>query len=162
MGSYYQNYYTILSQQTYRTQLKQIAEYVGSNLIDIVTLSQTIPGDQFLSKTIEIPYSINENLYDLSLIKTPTSKIDVDVVRLISIIVKNNQYSIVDMPWSGENLLIYTNQTIPRSDILISSSISSNAAASQAVIRKEPTKMIVWCLKTNNVIVIGFGVMDRA
>jgi len=162
VGSYYQNYYTILSQQTYRTQLKQIAEYVGSNLIDIVTLSQTIPGDQFLSKTIEIPYSINENLYDLSLIKTPTSKIDVDVVRLISIIVKNNQYSIVDMPWSGENLLIYTNQTIPRSDILISSSISSNAAASQAVIRKEPTKMIVWCLKTNNVIVIGFGVMDRA
>ena len=162
MGSYYQNYYLILSQQTYGTQLKQIAEYVGSNLIDIVTLSQTIPGDQFLSKTIEIPYSINENLYDLSLIKTPTSKVDVDVVRLISIIVKNNQYSIVDMPWSGENILIYTNQTIPRPDILISSSISSNAAASQAVIRKEPTKMIVWCLKTNNVIVIGFGVMDRA
>ncbi len=162
MGSYYQNYYTILSQQTYRTQLKQIAEYVGSNLIDIVTLSQTIPGDQFLSKTIEIPYSINENLYDLSLIKTPTSKIDVEVVRLISIIVKNNQYSIVDMPWSGENILIYTNQTIPRPDILISSSISSNAAASQAVIRKEPTKMIVWCLKTNNVIIIGFGVMKKA
>ena len=162
MGSYYQNYYLILSQQTYGTQLKQIAEYVGSNLIDIVTLSQTIPGDQFLSKTIEIPYSINENLYDLSLIKTPTSKVDVDVVRLISIIVKNNQYSIVDMPWSGKNILIYTNQTIPRSDILISSSISSNAAASQAVIRKEPTKMIVWCLKTNNVIVIGFGVMKKA
>ena len=60
------------------------------------------------------------------------------------------------------NILIYTNQTIPRSDILISSSISSNAAASQTVIRKEPTKMIVWCLKTNNVIVIGFGVMKKA
>jgi hypothetical protein len=151
----------ILSQQTYETQLKQIAEYIGSNLIDIVTLSQTIPGDQFIIKTIEIPYSINENLYDLSLIKTPTSRVDVEVVRLISIIVKYNQYSIVDMPWSGDNILIYTNQTIPRSDVLISNSISSNAAASQTAIRKEPNKIIVWCLKTDDVIVIGFGVMDK-
>ncbi|MCJ7635909.1 MAG: hypothetical protein MUO21_00295, partial [Nitrososphaeraceae archaeon] len=67
IGGYYQNYYSILSQRASEAQLKQIASYVASNLIDVVTICQTVQGDQFLIKTIDIPYSLNNYLYNISL-----------------------------------------------------------------------------------------------
>jgi hypothetical protein len=160
IGGYYQNYYSILSERASEAQLKQIGSYVASNLIDIVTLSQIIEGDQFLIKSIEIPYSLNNNLYNISISAMPTSTGQENVLRVVTSISKITEYALVDLPWTANgNILIYTNQTIPRSDVIVSSHQSSNKASSEIAINKKPVTTIVWCMKQENTIIIGLGVL---
>jgi hypothetical protein len=162
IGGYYQDYYSLLSQNANEAQLKQVAAYVASNLIDIVTLSQTVPGDQFLIKTIEIPYSINNNLYNISIIVMPSSSGSNNVFRIFTTMSNINEYSVVDLPWSpSTNIQVYTNQTITRNDIIVYNSLSSNKAASETIIMKEPMSFAIWCMKHNNVITLGLGVIKK-
>jgi hypothetical protein len=160
IGGFYQNYYSILSQRADEAKLKQIASYVASNLIDIVTLSQTIEGDQFLIKTIDIPYSLNNYLYNISISSMPSSTGEEDIIRVVASVSKLNEYAIVDLPWTANgNIKIYTNQTIPRSDVIVASHQSSNKASSEIAINKKPVSTIVWCMKNGNIITIGLGVL---
>jgi len=160
IGGFYQNYYSILSQRADEAQLKQIASYVASNLIDIVTLSQTIEGDQFLIKSIDIPYSLNNSLYNISISAMPSSSGEENVIRIVASISKSTEYSVVDLPWTASgSIKIYTNQTIPRSDVIVTSHQSSNKASSEIAINKKPVSTIVWCMKNGNMITIGLGVL---
>jgi hypothetical protein len=160
IGGYYQDYYSVLGQRTNEAQLKQIASYIASNLIDIVTICQTVEGDQFLIKSIDIPYSLNNYLYDISLSIMPSSVSEDNVLRLVTSISKLNDYALVDLPWtSNSNIKFYTNQTIPRSDVIVTSYQSSNKASSEMAITKKPVSTIVWCMKEGNTIIIGIGVL---
>ena len=160
IGGFYQNYYSILSQRANEAQLNQIASYVASNLIDIVTLSQTIEGDQFLIKSIDIPYSLNNYLYNISISAMPSSTGEENILRIVASISKLTDYAIVDLPWTANgNIKIYTNQTIPRSDVIVTSHQSSNKASSEIAINKKPVSTIVWCMKNSNTIIIGLGVL---
>lgn len=160
IGGFYQNYYSILSQSADRAQLKQIASYVASNLIDIVTLSQTIEGDQFLIKSIDIPYSLNNYLYNISISTMPSSTGEENVIRIVTSISKLTDYAVVDLPWTaGGNIKIYTNQTIPRSDVIVTNHQSSNKVASETVLINKPVSTIVWCMKNGDTITIGLGVL---
>ena len=160
IGGYYQNYYAILGQRANEAQLKQIASYVASNLIDLVTLSLTVQGDQFLIKTIEIPYSINNNLYNVSISTMPSSVGSDTILRVATSISKLNDYALVDLPWvSDSNIIVYTNQTMPRSDVIVSSHQSSNKAASEFAVNKKPVSTIVWCMKNDDTVIIGLGVL---
>ncbi len=160
IGGFYQNYYSILGQRADEARLKQIASYVSSNLIDIVTLSQTVEGDQFLIKSVDIPYSLNNYLYNISISVMPSSTGEENVIRVITSISKISEYAIVDLPWTANgNIKVYTNQTIPRSDVIVTSHQSSNKASSEIAVNKKPASTIVWCMKNGNTITIGLGVL---
>jgi hypothetical protein len=160
IGGFYQNYYSILSQRADDAQLKQIASYVASNLIDIVTLSQTIEGDQFLIKSIDVPYSLNNNLYNISIAVMPSSTGEENIIRIVASMSNLSDYAAVDLPWNANgNIKIYTNQTIPRSDVIVTSHQSSDKASSEKIITKKPVSTIVWCMKNGDIITIGLGVL---
>ncbi len=160
IGGYYQNYYSILSQRANEAQLKQIASYVASNLIDVVTICQTVQGDQFLIKTINIPNSLNNNLYNISISSMPSSSGQENLLRVVTSISKLTDYALVDLPWTvNNNIIIYTNQTIPRSDVIVTNHQSSSKASSEIAVNKKPVSTIVWCMKNGNTIVIGLGLL---
>lgn len=163
IGSFYQDYYASLHQEAYEVQLKQIADYVASNLIDLVTLNEIIDEDACLIKTIGIPYSIGENLYNVSLITMTSSGGDVRVIKVIAFIEKLNLYAMVDLPWSVDSrIVIYTNQTIPRSDVYPANNIISSKASAESIRTGKPASMIVWSFKDGGQIVIGLGTVDRS
>lgn len=160
IGGFYQNYYSILSQRAQEAQLKQIASYVASNLIDIVTLGQIVEGDQFLIKSIDIPYSLNNYLYNISISSMPSSTGEENIIRIVTSISKLNDYATENLPWTASgNIKIYTNQTIPRSDVIVTSHQTSNKASSEIAINKKPASTIVWCMKNGNEITMGLGVL---
>lgn len=161
VGSYYQDYYTLLSRQTYDTQLKSVSNYLASNIIDLVTIAQTTPGDQFLVKQVKIPYSIGENLYDVSLAWMTSPSGDFEVARLTASISKLNRYVTMDLPYSSNSIVeIYSTESIPSSYLLIDNEVLSNAAQSKAAVTGKATSLMVWCMKTGSVITIGFGVVQ--
>jgi hypothetical protein len=161
VGSYFMNYYHFIAEQTYSGQLRQIDDYLASNIIDLVTLAQTTPGDQFLVKQVKIPFSIAENLYDVSVAWMPLPSGDFNVARLTSSIGKLNQYVTVDLPYSNtSNIGIYSGGSIHGSYLMIDNSLSSDAAQSEAVVTGYATSTMVWCQKRGSTITIGFGVIQ--
>jgi len=164
IGPYYRDYYTSLNEEAYQVQLKQVADYMAVNLIDVVTLCQLTESDQFLVKVVEIPKQIGENLYDISLVNMASTKGDTNAIIIVTSIEKLNIFSAVDLPWStNSSIVIYTNQTALGSfphNVTLANNIVSNKAVSESYRWGEPWSMIVWALKEGDVIVIGFGVMD--
>lgn len=160
VGSYYQGFYAIMGEKSSIIQLNQVASYISTNFVDVVTLCQTVDGDQFVVKLIDIPYSINDNLYNCSLNLVPSENSN---LRLVASINKHNLYGIIDLPWSyNSTMRIYSNETIPQPELMVSNQISSNKVASIKAVTKDPASFIIWCLKKGNTYTIGFGVMIRS
>jgi hypothetical protein len=160
IGNYYSNYFAMLTDEAYVSQLKQVSNYLSSNLIDLVTLAQITPGNQFLVKQFEIPYAINENLYNVSLAWQNSPSGNYKVIRLTTSIQKTDQYFTVDLPYSNTSIVkIYSNEVLPDNYQLIVNNISSSAAREKAVTTGKITSLMVWCLKNGDNITVGFGVM---
>jgi len=161
VGTYYNGFFTNLNSEAYRAQLGQVADYLSSNIIDLVTLSQLTEGDQFLVKVVEMPTFIGERVYNISLTTMTPSYGDADLIRIITRIDALNIYATSDLPWSlNSNIRIYTDQT-PHAHMSFNKTLTSDAAIGQAAKTKKPAAMMVWCLKENNNITIGLGVMER-
>ena len=157
VGTYYDWYFTDLSREAYRVQLGQVADYISSNIVDLVTLGQLTDRDQFLTKEIEIPRVIADKLYNISLLVMTPSYGDNDVIRVLVRIDSLDIYASSDMPWSANsNIHICNNQTI--NNITVRSNLLSDAAASKAAQEKKPAKIVVCCLKTSENFAVGLGV----
>ena len=90
----------------------------------------------------------------------PSSTGEENILRIVASISKLTDYAIVDLPWSANgDIKIYTNQTIPRSDVIVTSHQSSNKASSEIAINKKTASTIVWCMKNGDTIIIGLGVL---
>lgn len=165
VGTYYDGFFTTLHSEAYRAQLGQVADYVASNMIDLVTLIQLTEEDQFLVKDIEPTTFIGEKVYNISIITMFPSYGDTEVIRVVTRIDALNLYSVSDLPWSlNANIQIYTNQTIvnPYEGVLtLSSHLPSDAAVSKAAQIDGAASMVIWSSKSGGVITIGLGVMDR-
>ncbi|MCX6653901.1 MAG: hypothetical protein NTY03_02140, partial [Candidatus Bathyarchaeota archaeon] len=102
----------------------------------------------------------NNYLYNISISSMPSSTGEEDIIRVVASVSKLNEYAIVDLPWnSNGNIQIYTDQTIPRSDVIVASHQSSNKAASEIALNKKPVSTIVWCMKNSDTITIGLGLL---
>jgi len=165
VGTYYDGFFTTLHSEAYRAQLGQVADYVASNMIDLVTLIQLTEEDQFLVKDIEPTTFIGEKVYNISIITMFPSYGDTEVIRVVTRIDALNLYSVSDLPWSlNANIQIYTNQTIvnPYEGVLtLSSHLLSDAVVARAAQIDGAASMVIWSSKSGGVITIGLGVMDR-
>ncbi len=161
VGNYYTDYFAMLSKETYEGQLTQVSNYLASNIVDLVTLAQITPGDQFLVKQVEIPSSIDENLYNVSLAWMISPSGDFEVARLTSSISASDQYVTVDLPYSNASVVkIYSDEVVPNDYLLVANNVSSSAARAKAASTGKATSLMIWCMKSDGEIIVGFGVIQ--
>jgi len=67
MEAYYDGFYAKLSEEAYEAQLRQVAEYVASNFIDLVVVAQVAEGEVFMVKRLDIPRFIGGKPYNITL-----------------------------------------------------------------------------------------------
>ena len=165
VGTYYNGFYTQLHSEAYKAQLGQVADYIATNIIDLVTLCQLTEHDLFLVKDVEVHTFIGEKIYNISLITMTPSYGDMEIKRVVAQIDALNIYATSDLPWSmNATVEIYTNQPIvnPHEGTLnLTSRVLSTSAVGRAAKIDGFASMVVWCSKTDGSIIIGLGVMDR-
>jgi hypothetical protein len=160
IGNYYTDYFTLLSEETYQSQLTQVTSYLASNVIDLITLCRITPGDQFLVKQVEIPYAIGERLYNISLSWMQSPSGDFDVARISASIPELDQYVTMDLPYSNGSLVeIYSNESVPSGYLVVDNNVSSNIARVEAAAHDKATSLMIWCMKRGDIITVGFGVI---
>ncbi|MFP3952063.1 MAG: hypothetical protein ACLFVP_08010 [Candidatus Bathyarchaeia archaeon] len=164
VGTYYNGFFTTLNEEAYRAQMGQVSEYLSSNLIDLVVLSRLSEGDLFLVKTIDVPLEIGDRFYRISL-EEMQSPLGEDLLKVVSEIESLDIYSTADLPWPKSTYMqIYTNQSISTrygDSIEIRANITSNGVERRMAETGEPATLVVWCHKTDDVTIIGLGVLDR-
>jgi len=146
-------FYTIsnfsLQRETLATQLQEAADYVSSNLVDLVSLCFISPTDQVLIKTLEMPENIGINVYTVTLVEktNPITQEKLFVVKAFFDF-RPSIYRESLLPWT--TIKIWNGTTIddlgrvtPR--FSISSSLSNIA---------------IWALKRGDEITVGLGVRN--
>lgn len=163
VGTYYNGLFATLHSEAYRAQLGQVADYVASEIIDLVILSYLPEEDQFLVKDIEPQTFIGEKVYNISIITMTPGYGDTEVIRVVTRIDALNIYSVSDMPWSiNGSIQIYTGQEItPPENVTLKRHLLSDAAVGRSAQIKGFASMVVWCYRAGENVTIGLGVVDR-
>lgn len=163
VGTYYNGFYTNLHSKAYEAQLGQVADYVASEIIDLVIIVNLPEADQFLVKDIEPPTFIGEKVYNISIITMTPSYGDTEVMRVVTRIASLNIYSVSDLPWSlNGSIKIYTGQSIPHPEnVSLREHLPSDAGLGRSVQTAEAASMVVWSSREGENITIGLGVIDR-
>jgi hypothetical protein len=162
VGTYYNGFYTGLNSEAYRAQLGQAADYIASNIVELVTLSHLVEDDMFLIKTLEIPTFIGERLYNISLIQMAEKEGGQEYVSIYLFIEKLHIGASSDLPWAiNQNIQRYVNQSIQHPvNLNISNHLLSDAGVSRTIVSDSPAAVVVWCSKVDDVIVFGLGVEE--
>jgi hypothetical protein len=160
VGTYYDGFFTQLNREAYHAQLGQVSEYVSSNLIDLVVLSRLSEEDVFLVKTIDIPSEIGNRFYRVTLLEMQSAYGE-DTLKVVSKIESLDIYATSDLPWPKSSYIdIYSNQSITTrygDSLGISYNVTSNTAN-----KDESIYLVVWCQKTDDMITLGLGDLDRS
>jgi hypothetical protein len=160
VGTYYNGFFNQLNSEAYKAQLRQVSEYVSSNLIDLVVLSRLSSRDVFLVKTIDVPSEIGNRFYRISLLEVQSSYRE-DTLKVASELESLGIYSTADLPWPKSSYIdIYNNQSITTrygDGLDISYNVTSNMAN-----KNEHVQLVVWCQKIDNLIILGLGVLESS
>jgi hypothetical protein len=160
IGSYYEGFFAKLKMEAYQVQLGQVSEYISSNLIDLVILSRLSDEDTFLVKTVDVPQEIGNRFYRVSLLEMK-SVFGEDSLKVVSELESLGIYSMSDLPWTTSHYIeIFSNQSITTrygDSLDISNNITSSMANKEGFIQ-----LVVWCHKTDDVITIGLGILDKS
>ena len=162
VGTYYNGFYTELNSEAYRAQLGQAADYIASNIVELVTLSHLVEDDMFLIKTLEMPTFIGERIYNISLIQRAEKEGGQEYVSVYLFIDKLHIGASSELPWSiNPNIQRYVNQSLqPPENLIMSRHQLSDAGVSRSIISDSPAAIVVWCSKVDDVIVFGVGVEE--
>jgi len=151
--AYYDGFYAKLSEEAYEAQLKQVAEHIASNFIDLVVIAQVTEGDIFLVKRLEIPRLIGERPYNITLMELSKG----ENVSLISLLLSGESigvYTLVDLPWTTEAVSIYSDEPLnPPYNITLTYRLESVNDEGGAL------RIVAWCSKSGDSIIIGLGLM---
>lgn len=164
VGSYYNGLYVDLNRQASKAQLGQVADYVSSNIIDLVVLSQLTERDVFLVKYIKVPLYIGNRYYNLSLIEMPSAYTGEELLKVYTEIDADHIYSTSELPWSKTPVLqIYGNQSITTrygGDIELRQHVMSNGAESRSAETGDSCSLVIWCSVSGNSTTVGLGVLS--
>jgi hypothetical protein len=152
VGSYYSMSIASFKNEVITVQLSKIANYIGSDMVDLVSLCYISAEDQLLIKNITLPAGITAYQYNMAIEKTTQN-----IVR-VSLVSESYVYGDYALPWSTESSIIIYN--------------GSNAEAKNYIQSERPylnpvvgvysgdKGIVIWCLKTENQITIGLGLMS--
>lgn len=148
--AYYTYFYSMIQSEVIESQLEEIAGYVSSNIVQLVSLTTLSDEDQFLIKEFKIPKYVANSLYQVTIEKyvDPVSQNEVLRVR-VCIVSPSSIYGVSYLPWSeGRVIRVYngTDPGIPESSLSPAVSLSSGYE-----------EICVWSLKRGTEITVGLG-----
>ena len=137
-GLYYNYVYSSLQTDVTTKKLKEVADYVASNIMDLISLCYLSSGDQSLNKTVTVPESIGNNIYTIAIanFSDPAAGEVLYVVRAY-LTLSPSVYGESELPWTSGG------------GIRVDSSASSISAGVGS--------FIIWCRKTGDTITVGFS-----
>jgi hypothetical protein len=145
VGSYYSMSIASLKNEVVTVQLSKIANYIGSDIVDLVSLCYIGELDQLLIKNLTLPAGLTAYGYNMTV-----EKIGQNMVVRIYLISDSLVYGEYTLPWSTEsNIEVYDGSgTYP--DKLTPTFYVDNL----------DTGIVIWCTKIEDQITIGLGLMS--
>ena len=150
-GIYYSITYSSFKTRIIATQLEEIADYISSNVIDLVSLCSLSNLDQLIIKELDILEFVSETYYyniTLVEIKDPNTQEWLFAIRTYPVskptIIKES-----NLPWSANgNIMVYNGTDPVETTLHLEVTVSSL------------TNVVAWCSKSGEKISIGLGVND--
>ena len=138
---YFTNFGTIIGVKAVEKELNEVAEYIASNIIDMVSLANASLSDTLLLE-IDFPYEINGYGYSINITKESDHYI---------VITRTEHTSIVE----GKAILPFSSQ-------IIYSSLNPgiNGIEGKNGLYSGTRKALIWCKKVGTEIYFGFGVRE--
>jgi len=147
---YYTYSYSMIQDEVVETQLEEIAGYVSSNIVQLVSLTTLSGEDQFLIKELKIPRYVANSIYEVTIERytDPISQEEVLRVR-VYLTSRPSVYGVSYLPWSeGGPIHAYNGTDLGISESSLSPSVSVSSGYE---------KICVWALKRGTEITIGLG-----
>lgn len=146
-GMYYNVTYSTFETRVFYVQLEEVANYISSYTIDLVSLCLVTDVNQLIFEELDVPASIKNHLYSISLVQ-----LGENLVVRVYLDAKPNIRKDSTLPWSTDgNLKVYNGtdpMEVPDPNLQLKIEVSSGSNA------------VAWCLKRGEKITIGLGVTD--
>ena len=145
VGSYYSMSINSFKNEVITVQLSKIANYIGSDTIDLVSLCYIDEGDQLLIKNLTLPAGLSAYGYNMTI-----EKIGESMLVRVYLISDSMVYGEYTLPWSTE------------------SSIKVYDGSGTYPVNLKPKLHVdnldrgiaIWCIKTGDQITIGLRSMS--
>ena len=148
VGSYYSISYTSLQLQIIAVNLEKTSDYVASNVMDMISLCYMSEANQVIFKKLEIPARIGTYSYNVTILHMTEEENFKVRAYLVS---RPTTYGESTLPWSTSGIMkIYNGTDIGIENLSFDPKISVVSGSSN---------IVVWCLKLENEIIIGLGIM---
>jgi len=146
LGTYYSISYSSLRSEIVASNLQEIAEYVASEIVDLVSLLSLSMGDQLLIKGLQMPEKIGGNIYNLTITKSG------DALKVRVYLASNpSVYGESVLPWLVGGYIEPFNGT---------ASFNSTRITPKTTISSASGNPAVWCMRSLGKITFGLGVME--
>ncbi len=153
VGSYYSMSIASLKNEVITVQLSKIADYISSDMIDLVSLCYVGELNQLLIKNLTLPAGLTAYGYNMTV-----EKIGQSMLVRVYLISDSLVYGEYALPWSTEsNIKVYNG-----SDAEVENCIQSERPSLTPKLQVDnlDTGIVVWCVKIEDQITIGLGLMS--
>jgi hypothetical protein len=144
---FYQYYYLSLQKETLARQLEEAANYVASNLADLISLCLINPADQLAVKTLDIPEKIGESYYSVTITRSMDSYFGDEMV-IVKVYLNSDPFTL------GEAILPFTLVNVWNG----TGSINLDIVQPRLIISSGTSNSVMWALAKNGTITIGLGI----
>jgi|GEM_PF-973874 len=152
VGSYYSMSISSLKNEVITVQLSKIADYIGSDTVDLVSLCYINDMDQMLVKNLTLPAGLTAYGYNMAVEKAGQSMFV--RVYLISDSLVYGEYA---LPWSTESgIKVYNG-----SDAEVEGYIQSErpSLTPRLYVDNGDTGIVIWVAKIEDQVTVGLGIM---
>jgi hypothetical protein len=152
VGSYYTLSISSLRREVIAVQLGGIANYIGSDLVDLVSLCYVSETDQLVIKSLNFPEGVTAYGYEVTIENTAQGmRVQADLIS------ESEVYGEYILPWSADsNIQIYYNG----SDVEGYIQSKGLNLDPETMVYSGETGIVVWCVKTENQVTIGLGLLS--
>ena len=153
VGSYYSMSIASLKNEVITVQLSKIANYIGSDIVDLVSLCYISELDQMLIKTLTLPTGLTAYGYNMTI-----EKIGQSMLVRVYLISESEVYGEYILPWPTESNIRVYNDLDPEVENYIQSERPSLIL--KLHVDDLDTGIMIWCVKLEDQITIGLGLMN--
>jgi len=153
VGSYYSMSIASLKNEVTTVQLSKIANYIGSNIEDLVSLCYISELNQMLIKNLTLPTGLTSYGYNMTI-----EKIGQSILVRVYLISESEVYGEYILPWPTESNIRVYNDLDPEVENYIQSERPSLIL--KLHVDDLDTGIMIWCVKLEDQITIGLGLMN--
>ena len=153
IGSYYSMSIASLKNEVITVQLSKIANYIGSDIEDLVSLCYISELNQMLIKNLTLPTGLASYGYNMTI-----EKIGQSMLVRVYLISESEVYGEYILPWPTESNIRFYNGLDPEVENYTQSERPSLIL--KLHVDDLDTGIMIWCVKLEDQITIGLGLMN--